>query len=165
MWIARITLRSWIPQDSINAKTNAGVPPTALAKDTPIIIPYVSSDADEDAPIRMPAAFEGIELLQKDNVTNKTIKVKMPDQPFKLTMSSLIISTNAFGDFSKCTIISETIKDSYLVEFVSKSQELWQKFVNQPQAARCLIFLLAQVSCVRELRSSTKQLSKPIRTY
>ncbi|KAI1113543.1 hypothetical protein F5Y14DRAFT_417551 [Nemania sp. NC0429] len=64
-------------------------------------------------------------------------------------ISSVMLSTNAFGDFSRCTIISERVgNDSKsdqdeLGELVEISNETWQVFVHQPQTARCLVFLHA----------------------
>lgn len=62
---------------------------------------------------------------------------------FELTVSSIILSTNAFGEFSKCTIISETVDENDLIRLAKDSRQLWLKFVHQPQTARCLVFLLA----------------------
>src|SRR5438045_1457331 len=61
---------------------------------------------------------------------------------FKLEMSSIIISTNLFGDFSKCTVISELINEKNMKIIVEDARKLWQKFVHQPQTARCLVFFL-----------------------
>jgi hypothetical protein len=157
MWTARITLRSWIPENSGTVNANPSLPDSgeeapSSEQEAPIILPKPPeelSDADDDAPIIYPKAFEHIERLQLNNATGADLETEKP-KTFRLTVSSLIISTNAFGDFSKCTLISETIDDSRLVSFVSECQTLWQKFVNQPQTARCLIFLLALgVMCER----------------
>ncbi|KAE9372599.1 hypothetical protein N431DRAFT_439681 [Stipitochalara longipes BDJ] len=59
-------------------------------------------------------------------------------------MSSIAISTNAFGDFSKCTIISDLIKDETMQGIVEESQRILQKFIHQPQTGRCLVFLLVE---------------------
>jgi hypothetical protein len=117
--------------------------------DVPIVLPVDRSGADDDAPIIFPEAFNDIQLRQKVSGTSKRVPAPKP-KTFKLTVSSLVISTNAFGDFSKLTLISETIDDSRLVNFATDCQNLWQKFVNQPQTARCLLFLLALgVMCER----------------
>jgi hypothetical protein len=135
MWTARITLRSWILQDSGSVDAHPSAP--GFDEDAPIILPDVKSAGDDDAPINFPKAFKHIDIASKP-------------KPFKLTVSSLVISTNALGDFSRCTLISETIDDSRLVSFASECQTLWQKFANQPQVARCLVFLLALgVMCER----------------
>jgi hypothetical protein len=144
MWSARITLRSWIPKDSTKYPFVLG-----SENDVPIVLPVDRSGADDDAPIIFPEAFRHIELRQKVSGTSERQPAPKPD-PFKLTVSSLIVSTNAFGDFSKLTLISETIDDSRLPSFAIDCQNLWQKFVNQPQTARCLLFLLALgVMCER----------------
>jgi hypothetical protein len=61
---------------------------------------------------------------------------------FMLEVSSVAISTNAFGDFSKCTIISELIGKEIMDIIAPQARELWQKFIHQPQTARCLVFFL-----------------------
>jgi hypothetical protein len=155
-WVARITLRSWIPQsvegtggDTSNVSSNAD-------KDAYISLPKIDSDADEDAAISLPAILSNVEPWQTNNVTGERLKPQKPE-PFKLTMSSLVLSTNAFGDFSKCTIISETVDDARLAKFVADIHNLWQKFVHQPQTGRCLVFLLALgIMCERIAEQYTK---------
>src|SRR5205814_2097878 len=49
---------------------------------------------------------------------------------------------NAFGDFSKCTIVSELIRPDKMEDIVGQARDLWQNFVHQPQTARCLIVFL-----------------------
>ncbi|PVH93772.1 hypothetical protein DM02DRAFT_676624 [Periconia macrospinosa] len=61
---------------------------------------------------------------------------------FELRVSSFVLATNPFGDFSKCTIISEEIDGKELREIARKAQRVWRAFVHQPQTARCLVFLL-----------------------
>jgi hypothetical protein len=159
MWTARITLRSWILQDSGSVAAHSSVP--GSDQDAPIAIPMAKSGADDDAPITFPKAFKNIDPLQKDNLTEKRKPAPQP-KSFKLTVSSLILSTNAFGDFTKLTLISETIDDSRLVSFATECRTLWQKFVNQPQTARCLVFLLALgVMCER----LAQQYEKAIEAY
>ena len=146
-WIARITLRSWIPQQD-SGKSDTGNVPSDSDEDANISLPKVDLDADEDAPICLSKEF-------LDSITGKISQLPIPD-PFKLTVSSLVISTNAFGDFSKCTILSETVDDQ-LVKLVEVSHDLWQKFVHQPQTARCLVFLLALgVMCEKIAEQYTK---------
>lgn len=64
------------------------------------------------------------------------------DLTFELEVSSVILSTNSFGDFSQCTLISDLLTDGEVSKVVMDARELWQKFVHQPQTARCLAFLL-----------------------
>jgi len=144
MWIARITLRSWIQQVSTSDS-----PAAESQNDVPIILPINRSGADDDAPIIFPEALKDSQEVGDANVPVPAAETTEPKK-FKLTVSSLVISTNSFGDFSKLTLMSETIDDSRLVSFATDCQTLWQKFVNQPQTARCLIFLLALgVMCER----------------
>lgn len=61
----------------------------------------------------------------------------------RLEISSVVLSTNPFGDFSKCTSISELIDKKQMETLVEKhAQIVWQKFIHQPQTGRCLVFLL-----------------------
>lgn len=60
----------------------------------------------------------------------------------ELNVSSFVIKTNDFGDFSKCTIISEIIPSPRLRRLGYEAQIIWQRFIHQPQTARCLVFLL-----------------------
>ncbi|KAI0552484.1 hypothetical protein F4679DRAFT_534257 [Xylaria curta] len=68
-----------------------------------------------------------------------------PQSRVSFSLSSLVLTTNAFGDFSRCTVISEfndEIEDERNeVEAAEKCNEIWQVFVHQPQTARCLVFL------------------------
>jgi len=59
-----------------------------------------------------------------------------------LNASSIVLSTNEFGDFSKCSIISEIFTDETLLQVEKDVPVLWQRFIHQPQTGRCLIFLL-----------------------
>jgi hypothetical protein len=65
---------------------------------------------------------------------------------FKPEISSIVLSTNAFGDFSKCTVVSGIFDDDKIdkkmQEIVEDARKLWQKFIHQPQTARCLVFFL-----------------------
>jgi hypothetical protein len=61
---------------------------------------------------------------------------------FELTMSSVVLSTNPFGDFSKCTVITELLDDKDMEKLAADSRLVWLKFVHQPQTGRCLVFLL-----------------------
>lgn len=61
---------------------------------------------------------------------------------FELDVSSVVISTNSFGDFSKVTVVSELISEDDMKEIVESARKLWQKFIHQPQTARCLVFFL-----------------------
>lgn len=61
---------------------------------------------------------------------------------FKAEVSSVILTTNSFGDFSKCTIVSECVAHEKMREVSEEARKLWQKFIHQPQTARCLVFFL-----------------------
>jgi hypothetical protein len=85
----------------------------------------------DDEPIYLPMNLEEVWL--------PTVNKKLS---FELEVSSIVISTNAFGDFSKCTVISDLIGKSDMKAIVEDAQKLWQKFIHQPQTGRCLVFFL-----------------------
>lgn len=145
-------MRSWIPQqdsckekaksDNEKAQGDTANVPSGSDDDAHISIPKVDSDADEDAAICLPAILSKVDPWQTNNTTGEKLETWKPS-PFRLTMLSLVISTNDFGDFSKCTILSETVDNSQMKKLVQDSHNIWQKFVHQPQTGRCLVFLLA----------------------
>ncbi|KAI3322814.1 hypothetical protein HD806DRAFT_544829 [Xylariaceae sp. AK1471] len=100
--------------------------------------------------LQVPGELKDRNLLQSGNSA-----LNLPQCHVSFFASSAVLSTNAFGDFSRCTLISE-INDSkrYKVdddnpnarpikpmELAETSNEIWQVFVHQPQTARCLVFL------------------------
>ncbi|KAE9364857.1 hypothetical protein N431DRAFT_474422 [Stipitochalara longipes BDJ] len=74
-----------------------------------------------------------------------------PQLSFELEISSIVLSTNPFGDFSKCTIISELIDREEMKGIVNEARKLWQQFVHQPQTGRCLVFLLVLGKLVQKI--------------
>ncbi|KAF7506295.1 hypothetical protein GJ744_011868 [Endocarpon pusillum] len=126
-WIASITLRSWLRSDK-------GADASATKS---MLVPKLPSDDDL---ISFPEEPTHAKSWYEENRNSN--KNQMPDT-FRRTISSIILSTNVFGDFSKCTIISEDISEDNLVTLVDASRTVWQKFIHQPQTARCLVFLLA----------------------
>jgi hypothetical protein len=157
-WTSRITLRSWISHaadatDGQPQPTQQLPPPRAPSTSSdadddfitlPKIEPGPDQDSHEDAPIVLPVKLENIILTQTNQATGAQERIKLAPEHFRfrLTVLSMVISTNAFGDFSKCTIISETADDVKIANLVVDAHALWQKFVHQPQTARCLVFLL-----------------------
>ncbi|TRX92928.1 hypothetical protein FHL15_006066 [Xylaria flabelliformis] len=92
-------------------------------------------------------ANESIELPTK--LRHKAVlpdnALVLSQSPVSFFVSSVVVTTNAFGDFSRCTVISETddkdTKEERLEQVVAeKCNEIWQVFVHQPQTARCLVF-------------------------
>jgi hypothetical protein len=55
------------------------------------------------------------------NVNKKTI--------FRPEVSSIILSTNFFGDFSKCTVVSEFMDREKMLEVTQEARKVWQKFM------------------------------------
>jgi hypothetical protein len=75
----------------------------------------------------------------------------------RLEISSIVLSTNPFGDFSKCTIISELIDEKEMKDIVEKARILWQKFIHQPQTGRCLVFLLVVGKLCQEVTKTYEE--------
>jgi hypothetical protein len=55
------------------------------------------------------------------NVNKKTI--------FRPEVSSIILSTNFFGDFSKCAVVSEFMDREKMLEVTQEARKVWQKFM------------------------------------
>jgi hypothetical protein len=114
-WIAGITLKSW----------QVEYEETGNRSDSP------SQNPSSDDPFRAPDNLSS--LWKKLRRADKKLIEKMI---FKPEMSSIVISTNAFGDFSKCTLVTELIGDKEMRDIVQDARKLWQKFIHQPQMPR-----------------------------
>ncbi|PMD41100.1 hypothetical protein L207DRAFT_320963 [Hyaloscypha variabilis F] len=126
-WVASITLASWqVEKGEINTFRPLG---------------KSSQDLLDSTSLCFPRDLHQISGKLKD----------LEQLIFRSRMSSFVISTNAFGDFSKCTIVTELIGSERMDLIVKEARELWQKFIHQPQTARCLVFLLLLGMICREL--------------
>jgi hypothetical protein len=105
--------------------------------------------------ISMPGQLKSVDL---DNTHINGSNVKTIT--FRLTASSVVLSTNAFGDFSKCTIVSENLAHEDSVQFAETARNLWLYFVHQPQTARCLVFLLGVGMMCKMLEKHYKEATK-----
>jgi len=129
-------LRSWSlvdkPKDSKNSLQGHGQAGSDDPKED-----YLHSSDDE--PIFLPPT-----LTEPLKTVNKSMSKKEENKPHQVTLevSSIVISTNRFGDFSKCSVVTGLISDCKLRKLAEVVQELWQKFIHQPQTGRCLVFLL-----------------------
>jgi len=122
-WVASITLRSW------RVDRNGPQPPGKS-----------SQTSKDDEPIYLPTILKRVwQKAQNDRDQRRTPLEKLS---FELDVSSIVISTNAFGDFSKSTIVSKLIGADDMHNIVQDTRKLWQKFIHQPQTARCLVFFL-----------------------
>jgi hypothetical protein len=108
-------------------------------------------DSDEEMCISLPESLaKALRRLDKDGsrIRNQlTPSTENTEEAVLLyravpKASSIIISTNPFGDFGKCSVISEILTEPTMVHLCEKAKEVWQKFVHQSQTGRCLIFLL-----------------------
>jgi hypothetical protein len=118
-WVATITLRSWRMNPTILSKSDRL---RTFKDDEPIFFPdYVETAVWEDAP---------------QNYLLEDFK----DVCFELDVSTMVISTNSFGDFSKCTLVSKLVNEVEMDDVVEEARRLWQKFIHQPQTGRCLVF-------------------------
>jgi len=60
----------------------------------------------------------------------------------ELRISSVAISTNRFGDFSRCSLITDRIGGDRLQHLGTMAQEICDKFTHQPQTGRFLVFCM-----------------------
>jgi len=167
-----ITLRSWsrVPK----AKGTNRIPPT---KSTENLVKQqlagtkdmsgesvnepkgikASEDDDysvDDRPIFLPDNLK--ESLKGFDPSTFEEEVQHPSQ-VELNVSSFVIKTNDFGDFSKCSIISEIIPNPRLRRLGYEAQIIWQRFIHQPQTARCLVFLLILGLMCQEMAGRFKE--------
>jgi hypothetical protein len=129
-WVASITLRSWRVESEPVEKNKKG---KRIEKREDL-----SDTSPEDChDFRLPLNLKQV-WVQKKGVGEDTI--------FKPEVSSIVLSTNSFGDFSKCTVVSglfpDNKRDEKMESIVKDARILWQKFIHQPQTARCLVFFL-----------------------
>jgi hypothetical protein len=79
---------------------------------------------------------------------------KLKENCFKPQVSSFVLATNGFGDFSKCTIISQPLTNDDLEKDIAPNTgRLWREFMHQPQTGRCLVFF-------QMLETVTKKMTK-----
>ncbi|KAI0110815.1 hypothetical protein GGR51DRAFT_79405 [Nemania sp. FL0031] len=120
-WTAGITVGSWI-----------------LSKSATLVSPR-RGNVMANEPVEFPFELKDAAREESD--------IMSPKYHVSFFVSSVVLSTNAFGDFSRCTIISEVddenveAKQGEQLEVAEISNEIWQVFVHQPQTARCLVFL------------------------
>jgi hypothetical protein len=126
-WVASITLRSW--------RVDSNGPPSDDDQ---------SQAFKDDEPIYLPQKFKKVwgYASQKKKKKLGLEKLNLEELSFELDVSSIVISTNAFGDFSRCTVVSKLIGNDDMKDIVQEARQLWQKFIHQPQTARCLVFFL-----------------------
>lgn len=142
-WVARITLRGWMLQDleadGMRAEDTGGLRLVEKPK-APDGGPRPLKEGlrgSEDDPIYIPIGSKRERALNQLKGQHKAERKQVV-----LTVSSVVMTTTAFGDFSKITIISKIIPGSKLRRASEEAQKLWRVFVHQPQTARCLVFLL-----------------------
>jgi hypothetical protein len=121
-WVASITLRSW----RVSYKEE-------FVRDKPRDPKCQNSSDDFYLPTNLKYVWEKVGE-KVESVNSKTI--------FRPEVSSIVLSTNSFGDFSKCTVVSEFMNRKKMLEISKEARKLWQKFIHQPQTARCLVFFL-----------------------
>jgi hypothetical protein len=138
-WIASITLRSWLVRENSDAK---------FAK---------AQTFKDDESIYLP----DLKPLWKNTWKEKE-KPRLQKLSFELDVSSIVISTNDFGDFSKCTVVSLLLGDDDMEIIVKQAHILWQKFVHQPQTARCLVFFLVLEKMCEHVTKNYKEAIKEL---
>ncbi|RYP42700.1 hypothetical protein DL767_000069 [Monosporascus sp. MG133] len=83
--------------------------------------------------------------MLKETLTNRNGGKPFEMPEVKLKVSSIGISTNEFGDFSKCSVITDLVDsndEAKKLEGTVKDtvKDIWDKFIHQPQTGRFLVF-------------------------
>ncbi|KAF2795644.1 hypothetical protein K505DRAFT_381972 [Melanomma pulvis-pyrius CBS 109.77] len=167
-WLVRITVMGWLPKDippSPEKRKRGQLPPSSKlgrlmadkirtsSENEDATKPLVPTKNGNEEGIFLPRHFKGLadktlaELRIKNNLTST---LYMPQ------MSSIVLATNEFGDFSRCTIISELLNKKLLHDIGEQARILWQIFVHQPQTARCLVFFLILGNLCRDIAKQYK---------
>jgi len=120
-WVASITLRGWRVHTEDEINKARGVELTDLKRQ--------NSADDFYLPRNLMQVWENVVGLSKQT-------------SFKPEAASIILSTNSFGDFSKCTVVAEFIDPEKMTILATKARKVWQRFIHQPQTGRCLVFFL-----------------------
>ncbi|KAI0113423.1 hypothetical protein F4814DRAFT_460539 [Daldinia grandis] len=143
-WCARITVRGWSisevteedqvgRRNSYSTQTKKSKTKHAIKKVYQYDIPKTRSNES----ITVPDPLKDLHNLIHENDTDGE---QVTPSVVKLSISSIVLSTNKFGDFSQCTIISER-PGPKPGDIDKQCRALWEKFIHQPQSARCLVFL------------------------
>jgi hypothetical protein len=123
-WVLSITVQSWRLRINPVPKPPTEKRPQTFRDDKPIDFPsYVEGD------------FKGLPPQYQFWGPFSNLR-------FEPDISTAILSTNAFGDFSKFTLVSKLLGDGEIKDIVDEARKLWQKFIHQPQTGRCLVFFL-----------------------
>lgn len=138
-WVSRITVRVWVLEQDPDPDSSTNPSPDTKAR---VICTEEGEENDEiyeDEIIRLPTGLrDALEQVNKGAWEDHKDQAKR----VVLTASSIITSTNDFGEFSKTSIFSKSMTDRNLLGLGKAAEELWQKFIHQPQTGRCLVFLL-----------------------
>lgn len=125
-WMMSVTVGSWI---LTNTERTPPKHSSVMANESVKLPPELEATASQNA---------------KDN------KSTLTQSGYRVSFfaSSVVLTTNAFGDFSRCSVISDIDDENIIkekldeqVEVAEISNEIWQVFVHQPQTARCIVFL------------------------
>lgn len=91
------------------------------------------------------------------SATREGDKIRLPEHLYKkdrvprdmeLKVSSIGMSTNELGDFSKCSIVTDLIRPDAIEGLAEEAQEIWDAFTYQPQTGRFLVFsMVLQLLC------------------
>jgi hypothetical protein len=158
-WVARITIIGWIGKrtdeetdemlPSLPGKGNETlerlrVPQADMNEQAKSLSNGNESSSLPSSPpsgdyILVPEHFK--ELADK-TLANKGVENDLTLTRYVPQLSSIVLTTNEFGDFSKSTVISELTGKDILHKIGEQARILWLRFVHQPQTARCLVFFL-----------------------
>ncbi|RYP71046.1 hypothetical protein DL769_004759 [Monosporascus sp. CRB-8-3] len=117
-WVANITLRSWsLIRIQKKSRDNDNISE-----------PYEDQDnSSDDGPIELPES-----LLRDLKHINRHAFETESSNPHRvvLTLSSIVLSTNSFGDFSKCSIITSLISNGS-IRVIEQAKEELMRQINE----------------------------------
>ena len=146
-WICQVTLMYWsLAQAPTSSSDNGSATETVQGY-------------SEDG--RKPYKFPPKDLREKKK---KGTRRKGAYHVVRQDASSIIISTNQLGDFGKTTIISRLIDEAAMERLSGAALEIWNAFIQQPQTARCLVFLVLLGEVCDEMSSRYERILKELTT-
>ncbi|KAH7303389.1 hypothetical protein B0I35DRAFT_446717 [Stachybotrys elegans] len=141
--IAHITIRSWSLEKKSGKrqeKQQKSQQPDPRGQD--ILEWNAPRFLNDEELIRLPQELDKIYRVDK-----QTGDLKRDPPNMELKVSSIGMSTNEFGDFSKFTVITDLIPPRELKKLSRTVHDIWNKFVHQPQTGRFLVFS-AILACI-----------------
>jgi hypothetical protein len=132
-WITRITLIYWSIEPLSDTDSDATV-----ASDSHPPDPF---DEGRRKVFFPPKTFGAKKLFFRGKKRNQDADASQKSYTVQENATSLVISTNPFGEFGKCTVISKIVPELTYLNVARQVFTLRAVFAYLPSVARCLIFL------------------------